>query len=107
MIGKPDWTLRDEWRPSILDTEFDIAIAVDDKPGRVRGVRRSGQDRLDPGEYHFVVVYTTSPDDKPSGTLFATIGCEAFGSVDANAATVQVSVRFALGGCDLTVQSSP
>ncbi|NJD26670.1 MAG: hypothetical protein FIA92_00030 [Chloroflexi bacterium] len=95
--------LPDEWTPSADDTEFEVDLrGGSDLPARVTGIRTPGQDRIDPGEYRFVVIVTRSPDNLPR-TVSASVGCSAEVTIPPLTGTVIVDVGFSYSRADCTI----
>jgi hypothetical protein len=94
VVEQPGWSIPDGWRPSDRDTIFAIEPDLESPMATVRGVKRQGQASLETGVYEAVVIETTSPDDKPQGTLFAHVLCTATLDIPDGARSVTIAVTF-------------
>lgn len=104
VIETPGWSLPEGWEPNAEDTFFATEFSRNMERTRVNGIRQVAQDRIEAGDYAFVVVKTTSPDSASPRTLNPAVGCSKAISVPPGARLVSVAVEFDGGpGCSMTV----
>jgi hypothetical protein len=104
VIEAPGWALSDGWAPTAADTRFAVEPVPRSEAVRVIGIRAVAQDRIEPGDYRFHVIRTTSPDTEPEGTLHPVVGCSEAVNVPPGTRAVNVAVEFdGQPGCAIEV----
>ena len=103
-VEPPGWTLPTQWVPEAADIGFSVTITKRDRV-RVTGVQQAGIDRIDPGDYIFVVILTSRPEGaaSPEPTMSASIGCSVEGTIPPGTGVVTVDVDFNQPPCVIKV----